>query len=509
MPRDEGIVHPKRLVVAVFLILIGIVIGVTLVSEFHAVPQGDAVGEGGSEPKKPKPPGMASSERTFVEIASMVTPAVVNISSTRVTRQRDDFRFSPFDDPFFRRFFGDDFFFHRNVPKQRREQSLGSGVIVGADGVIVTNNHVVAKADEITVVLSDKREFKGKVIGSDPKSDLAVIRIDADDLPTVEWADSDRLQVGEYVLAIGNPFGLNQTVTMGIVSAIGRANVGVADYEDFIQTDAAINPGNSGGALVNTHGELVGINTAIFSQSGGYMGIGFAVPSNMARSVMESLLKDGKVVRGWLGVSIQEVTAQLAKEFGLKEAKGALVTDVLEGSPAKKAGLQQGDVVIGFMGEPIDNPSQLRNQIAQVPVGRRISLVVIRNGVKKEFQMKIGEQPKEMAQSGSSEEEGEEEEGRTDALAGVYVRTLTPALAREMELDKNQKGVVVVNVEEGSAAQEAGLTRGDLIMEIDRQPVRDIDDYKSLLSSIDSGDGILLLISRQGRAIFLSVTPEN
>jgi len=270
-------------------------------------------------------------------------PTVVNISTTRVVKSPGGEPLTPFfNDPFFKDFFGDEFFRQFRIPKERREQSLGSGVIVTQDGYIVTNNHVIEKATEIKVVLSDKKEFKGKVIGVDPKTDIAVIKIDSKELPTIPWGDSDKLQVGEYVLAVGNPFGLTNTVTMGIISAVGRANVGVAEYEDFIQTDAAINPGNSGGALVNIKGELIGINTAIFSRSGGYQGIGFAVPANMVKTVMESLVKEGKVIRGWLGVSIQDITPDLAKQFGIKDLKGALVGDVVEGSPAHKAGIKRG-----------------------------------------------------------------------------------------------------------------------------------------------------------------------
>jgi len=260
---------------------------------------------------------------------------------------------------------------------------------------------VVSKADEIRVLLSDKRELKAKVVGTDPKTDIAVIQVEAKDLPTIPWADSDKLQVGEYVLAIGNPFGLNQTVTMGIISAVGRANVGIAEYEDFIQTDAAINPGNSGGALVNARGELIGINTAIFSQSGGYMGIGFAVPSNMVRSVMEQLLKGGKVVRGYLGVSIQELTQDLAKQFGVSETKGVLISDVLADSPARRARLERGDVIIEFDGRIVENPTQFRNLVAQTPIGKKAHIRLIRNGQTKELDVTIAEQPKNMAQAES------------------------------------------------------------------------------------------------------------
>ncbi len=493
MANSESDIQPRRLIVSVFLIIIGVVIGVTLVSELHLLPVGRAVGD----PPAP-PPLIVHAEQTFVEISRAVTPAVVNISSTRVIRREESG--SPFNDPFFRRFFGDEF--RHPGPSQRKEQGLGSGVIVDAGGLIVTNNHVVAKADEINVILSDKREFKGKVIGTDPKTDLAVVRIEAEGLPTVPWGDSARLEVGEYVLAIGNPFGLNQTVTMGIVSAIGRAHVGIADYEDFIQTDAAINPGNSGGALVNTRGELIGINTAIFSQSGGYMGIGFSVPSNMAKSVLSSLVKGGRVVRGWLGVSIQEVTSQLAKEFGLKEAKGALISDILADSPAEAAGLKRGDIVVALNDQAIENASQLRNQVAQLGIGTRAKVRVIRGGKEKALEIKIEAQPKDVAQA-------EEKETAENALSGVQVRALTPDLARQLGLGRMTHGVVVVNVEQDSPAEAAGLMRGDLIMEINRSVVEDIDHYNTLLSGADAEAPLLLLVHRQGRALFLTITPKR
>ena len=307
------------------------------------------------------------------EVAAVATPSVVNISTTRVIKSREEAPFDLFDDPFFRRFFGDQFP-HPNVPKEHKEQSLGSGVIVSEDGYIVTNNHVIEKAQEIKVLLSNKKDYKAKLIGADPKTDIAVIKIDAKGLPALPWGDSNKLKVGEIVFAIGNPFGLNQTVTMGMISAVGRANVGIADYEDFIQTDAAINPGNSGGALINARGELIGINTAILSRTGGYQGIGFAVPSSMARQVMDSLVKYKKVVRGWLGVSIQEVTSDLAEEFGVKDLKGALVSGVMKGSPAEKAGIKQGDVILQFNGKIVEDTGHLRNMVSQTPVGSTVKV---------------------------------------------------------------------------------------------------------------------------------------
>src|SRR5512135_680821 len=337
------------------------------------------------------PKQIIETSRAFSEIAASISPAVVNISTTKVMRRDAN---PLFDDPFF------DFFnpFREfRTPKKWKEQSLGSGVIVSADGYIITNNHVVEQADEVRVTLLDKRSFKAKVIGADSKTDVAVVRIDAKDLPTVRWGDSDKLQVGEFVLAIGNPFGLSHTVTMGIISAVGRANVGIADYEDFIQTDAAINPGNSGGPLVNVRGELIGINTAIFSRSGGYQGIGFAVPSNMARLVMDQLMKEGKIVRGWLGVTIQDITPELSQKFGLKDSKGALVGDISKGSPAEKSGMMRGDVILEFNGKEVKSVGSLRNMVSQSKVGSQVKLKILRGGKQIELAALIAELPKEAA----------------------------------------------------------------------------------------------------------------
>ncbi|MHB8741492.1 MAG: DegQ family serine endoprotease [Sulfuricaulis sp.] len=442
----------------------------------------------------------------FVLVAKAVMPAVVNISTTRVIKQDSDMQQAPFqDDPFFRQFFGDQFSHHLQIPHEQRESSLGSGVIVSSNGYIVTNNHVIEKADEIKVVLYDKREFTGKVIGTDPKTDIAVVKINAKDLPTIPWGDSDKLDVGEYVLAIGNPFGLNQTVTQGIVSAVGRANVGIADYEDFIQTDAAINPGNSGGALVNVHGQLIGINTAIFSRSGGYMGIGFAVPSNMARDVMDSLIKTGKVVRGWLGVSIQEVTPDLAKQFGVNEASGALVSEVIPNSPAAASGFRSGDIITGFNGKPVDSPSTLRNSVAEMSVGTTVKVEVLRDKKTITLETKIAEQPKNIEQAQSETSQGNA--GTDTALAGVDVRDLTADIARQLGLHAEISGVVIADVDQGSAAEDAGLQEGDVIMEINRHPVHNIADYKRISSKLSKTDSVLLFINRHGQELFIVIQP--
>ncbi len=442
------------------------------------------------------PAQIVETSKAFSEIASAVSPAVVNISTTKVVR-REPFPFS--EDPFF------DFFspFHDfGLPKKWKEQSLGSGVIVSRDGYIITNNHVVEQSEDIRVTLYDKRSFKGTVVGSDPKTDIAVIKISSDNLPTVPWGDSDKLQVGEFVLAIGNPFGLSHTVTMGIISAVGRANVGIADYEDFIQTDAAINPGNSGGPLVNIKGELIGINTAIFSRSGGYQGIGFAVPSNMARLVMDQLMKQGKIVRGWLGVTIQDITPELSQKFGLKDSKGALVGDISKGSPAEKAGIMRGDVILEFNGKDITSVGSLRNMVAQSKVGSQVKLKLLRNGKENEVTAVIAELPKEAAMAPA---EPLPEDIQRNAFSGFTVMDLSREIARQLGLGAGEKGVVVIRVEAGSAADEAGLKKGDVIQEIDKKRVTGIGDFKKITSSIEPGDTALLFVNREGRRFYVTI----
>jgi Do/DeqQ family serine protease len=369
---------------------------------------------------------------------------------------------------------------------------------VDEKGYILTNNHVIKGADEIKVTLSDKREFKGKVIGTDQKTDLAVIKIDSDNLPVLRLGDSDNLKIGETVLAIGNPFGLTQTVTSGIVSATGRANVGIADYEDFIQTDAAINPGNSGGALVNIRGELIGINTAIFSTSGGYQGIGFAIPSNMAKVVMESLIKNGKVVRGWLGVSIQPLTSDLVKQFNLSDDNGVLVGDVVEDSPAEKAGIQRGDVIVEFNGVAVKDVRQLRNMVADSAPGKEIPVKLIREGKTKIIEIKITELPSEIvAQSQSID----------NHLKGVSVQSLTPQLKESLNIPKRITGVVVTDIDEDSSAGGA-LIKNDIIMEINRKQISSIKDYEEAVSGIRQDENILILVFRKGSTLYVTLSAK-
>ena len=364
---------------------------------------------------------------------------------------------------------------------------------------------MVNKADEIKVFLSDKREFKAKLVGTDAKTDVAVLKIEASSLPTVTWADSDRLEVGEFVLAVGNPFGLTQTVTLGIVSALGRS-AGIAEYEDFIQTDAAINPGNSGGALVNVRGELVGINTAIYSQSGGNMGIGFAVPSNMAHSIMDQLVQHGKVVRGWLGVSIQELTPELSSQFGVpKDTKGVLVSDVMDDSPAKKAGFERGDVIVEYDGKPMDSPAHLRNAVAQTFVGKKVTVKIIREKKPKSIDLTIAEQPKNLAQAAT--EDNGESVAPAGLLSDIEVKELNNELAGRYGLKSSDRGVVVVRVKSGSPAEEAGVRDGDLVLEVNRKPVGTLKAYERVVASLSKDQAVLLLLRRQGRAIYLTLRP--
>ena len=440
---------------------------------------------------------LTKTSQAMAEIAEAVKPVIVNISTKRSERLSE----SPFpqfyDDPFFRKFFGD----RNRLPEKQREyktMSLGSGVIVSTDGNILTNYHVIKDAEEIKVLLSDKREFTGKVIGTDPKTELAVIKIEAKDLPSIKWGDSDKLKVGELVLAIGNPYGLNQTVTMGIVSAVGRANVGIADYEDFIQTDAAVNPGNSGGGLVNAKAEIVGINTAILSKTGGSQGIGLAIPSNMAKTVIESLISSGKVIRGWLGVSVQSITPELAKQFNLKEENGALVSDVVENSPAEEAGIRRGDVIIEFNGKKVDEPYNLRNTVASTMPGDALELKFIREGKVKALTVKIGELP--------SGPEKAESAAYKNAMRGVIVKDLTPELYMELNLPEKMRGVVVIQVENNSPAEEK-LVPGDVISEINKKAVTGMQDYEKTVSNIKPEEVILLFVYRKGSPVFITISP--
>ncbi|MBH0189281.1 MAG: Do family serine endopeptidase [Nitrospira sp.] len=399
------------------------------------------------------------------------------------------------------------------APHGRQEQSAGSGVVFDSNGFIVTNNHVVEGATQITVTLNDRREFSAKIIGTDPKTDLAVIKIEAKNLPSLKWAEYEKLQVGDLVLAVGSPFGLSSTVTLGIISALGRGNVGIADYEDFIQTDAAINPGNSGGALVNMNGDLIGINTAIFSRTGGSEGVGFAIPSSIALDIVDSLQRTGKVVRGWMGVAIQEITPALAKSFKLPEdRKGVLISDVNENGPSHAAGVKRGDVVVAFNGKEILSVSQLRNLVARTIVGKEAQVKVLRDGKEQMLAVKVAERPSDellaKKEPAPPKEQGETVKPPDNVLASLRVQALDNAVMSQLNISAKTTGVVITSVEPGGQAEAAGLQRGDVIQEVNREPVKTLDDYQKAVSKIKKEELAVLLVNRQGNSLFVAVNPK-
>ncbi len=440
---------------------------------------------------------------TMSSAAHAAMPAVVKISSSKIVKATTSFEGQGGDaDDMFGQFFGNGRRGGRGMqpPQSHREGGLGSGVIISPDGYILTNNHVVDGATDVRVTLPDRREFKAKVIGTDPKTDIAVIRIDAQDLPSLTIGNSSKLQVGDAVLAIGNPFGVGQTVTAGIVSATGRANLGIEDYEDFIQTDASINPGNSGGALVNDRGELVGINTAILANGsgGGNQGIGFAVPVNLARQVMDQIVSHGSVQRAYLGVTVQEVTPAIAKAVGLDSPKGALVSDVSPNSPAQKAGLQSGDVILAVNSTPILESNQLRMNISMMETGQSVKLEVFRNGQTQELAAMTAALPGTKIAKNDGNHSGE-----NSGLDGVSVESLDAQTAQQSGLSPNTKGVVVTGVDPASAAAVAGLKEGDVIQEVNHSKIANTDDLSSALAK--SNGESLLLVNRNGNKLYLAV----
>jgi serine protease Do len=456
----------------------------------------------------------ARTGNSFAPVVKKAAPSVVNISSSRTVHERpvrNPFR----DDPFFRQFFGDQTPDNDRM-RTRREQSLGSGVIISPDGYILTANHVVAGADEIKVSIDDgKKEYTAKIVGTDPPTDVAVLKIEATGLPAITLADSDQLEVGDVVLAIGNPFGLGQTVTMGIVSALGRSGLGFNGYENFIQTDAAINPGNSGGALVDAEGRLVGINTAIIANdNGGNQGIGFAVPIDMARHVMERLISGQKVTRGYLGVLPQDLTPGLADQFNLPNQSGALVGDVVAATPAEKAGIKSGDVIISFDGKDVTDANSLRLLVSQTEPGSNAEVKFIRNGSERIATVTIGELPGDVTASMGGNNDSGSAAASTDALDGVKVIDVDDDARQQLKIPKTVEGAVVTDVDANSNSAEAGLQKGDVIVEINHQPVRDSDDAVKLGQQA-TGDQILLKIWRRtgdlGGTRYLSVdnTKQN
>jgi len=451
--------------------------------------------------------------KAFASVAKRVSPAVVFIQVEKMISQPSvDFFFpfggeqNPLGDNFLKHFFGEPF---QQTPRhqkpqhpqpKQREVGQGSGFIVSADGYILTNNHVVGDTDKVIVKLADGREFKAKSIGTDPHTDVAVIKIDAKNLPTLPLGNSDTLEVGEWVMAIGNPFGLSHTLTAGIVSAKGRSSLGISDYENFIQTDAAINPGNSGGPLVNLEGKAVGMNTAIYSRSGGYMGIGFAIPINMAKTIMDQLIKHGSVTRGYLGIVIQELTADLAKTFGLKGQKGILVSQVTEDSAAQKAGMKQGDVIVEFDGKPVEKLAEFRNRVSLEAPGSKHDITVLRDGKRKKLTITIGKLP-EKAQVASAPSHSWEK-------LGITVKNLTQELAQRFSY-QGETGVIVTDVVSGSVADLAGIQPGALIKEVNRKTIQNVDEFQQAMKQSSDKSTVLLLIKEGGGMRYVALSLEE
>lgn len=441
-------------------------------------------------------PALAGGPDTFAPLVEKYGDTVVNIYTTQTVKEPPIPNF-PFQEhqgvpEFFKKFFeqqGQGY--HGQIIPQKRT-SLGSGVIISADGYIITNNHVIDEADEINVRFANHEEYEAKIIGRDAKTDVALIKIEPKEtLPFATFGDSEKLRVGDWIIAIGNPFGFEQTVTAGIVSGKGRT-LGSGNYENFIQTDASINPGNSGGPLFNMDGQMVGINTAIYSRSGGNIGIGFAIPINMAQNVIEQLKATGKVTRGWLGVMIQNVSQDLAKQFGLDRPIGALVGEVSPGGPAEKAGILPGDIIVEYKGTEITQMNMLPTLVAQTPVGETVNVALFRNGKKKNVSITVAK---------LEEDEAAAEIGQESVL-GLTVQQLTPELAQSLKI-KDKEGIIVANVEPGSAAEEAGLRPGDLILEVNRQEIKNMEEYNKALANLDKKESILLLVKRDTHTRFV------
>ncbi|MBN2185047.1 MAG: DegQ family serine endoprotease [Candidatus Krumholzibacteriota bacterium] len=433
---------------------------------------------------------------TLPDIVERVVPAVVYIQSKTIVKRRE-VESPMMQDPFFRRFF-EDYLKRYNIPKEREQQYLGSGVIVDKDGYILTNNHLVENANEVEVILPDKRTFDARIIGTDPRSDVAVLKIEAKDLSAVVLGNSEALRLGQTVLAIGYPYAVGQTVTRGIVSALGRS-LDLVDYENFIQTDAAINPGNSGGALINTDGELVGINTAIYSRSGGSQGIGFAIPIELAKNIMDNLIAHGRVIRGYVGVVPQDVSPEMAEFFGLDEPEGVVISHVAENSPASSAGFEQGDVVVDFDGRRVKDSGEFRRLAASSEPGKEITVRIMRNGKEKKLKVTMGEHPSNV-QSGADKQI----EDRNPIFLGVALETLLDVHREAMNIPSKIKGVLIRQIDIDTPAAKAGLLMGDVIVEVNKRKIEDINDFRKIVDDSDNSK-MLLLIYRNGNYFYTAL----
>jgi serine protease Do len=450
-------------------------------------------------------PGQPLTTTTFSNVADAVMPSIVVITSSRTVQNASGQLPFGGNDPFMRRFFGNPFQDEDQAPRDEQVRGLGSGVIVSEDGYILTNNHVVNEADKVQVRLDRHTLLDATIVGTDPRSDLAVLKVDRKNLPALSFGNSENVKIGEWVVACGAPFGLERSITVGIVSAKGRSNVGVTDYEDFIQTDAAINRGNSGGALINLKGELIGINTAIATQTGGSNGVGFSIPINMARYIMSSLIEDGKVSRGWIGVNIDDINENLVKGLGLpKDATGVVISGVQEGSPADRAGLQGNDVIVKLNGQLVEDRNDLRNRVSTTKPGTTVDLVILRNGSMRDVSVKLDELPSNLAENTGREPREDEEapsgDRGIDRQLGLQVTTLTTEKARELEI-KERRGVLVTAVAPNSPAAQAGLRPDDLILEVNKEPVQTSDEFRSTVEK--AGDSPVMRILRGDSYLFI------
>ncbi|MGH7598799.1 MAG: DegQ family serine endoprotease [bacterium] len=499
----------KRSLLVTATLIIGFFSGLIFASHWEFTPASMS-----QDKTKTSPPSLTAAQgrallqqfsAAFEEAAARVNPSVVPIFSEQLVENRgpfgmrnDQFR-DYFGDEFFRRFFSNP---QRGDDERQKIRGLGSGVIMSRDGYILTNNHVIREADKVTVMISENKKYTAKVIGADPQTDLAVIKIEASDLPAAALGNSDDVRIGQWVIAVGNPFELLHTVTAGIISAKGRSSVGLAQYEDFIQTDASINPGNSGGALADLDGNVVGINTAISSPSGGNVGIGFAIPINMAKKIMDELVTKGKITRGYLALMPQDVDESLAKGLNLKSTAGALVGDVTADGPADKAGIQRGDIITGFNGKKVENSNQLRAIVADAEPGSTAKVVLFRNSREMTLPVVLGERPKEFNTNRSGDAEAPEEQ--TGEKLGLSLQTLTPEIARQLGY-QNEDGLVIGEVSAGSPADDAGLRRGDLIKEVNRTEMASVQEFKRAVGRLQSGDSAVLLVRRGQNTFYAAI----